>query len=161
VDIAASRVYTSACVAASEAVADAGAAISRGLAEQIVVAAGYLVEPTQFALFDAGRALASDEAVRPFSVGRKGLLLGDGVAAIVLSDAHLARQPAGVDPRLGTRGRRLSRRAAAPDGSGLRRAVDKALARGGVRRTTIGYVNAHGSGSPQATPRRRMRWGLD
>jgi 3-oxoacyl-(acyl-carrier-protein) synthase len=150
VDIAASRVYTSACVAASEAVADAAAAISRGLAEQIVVAAGYLVEPTQFALFDAGRALASDEAVRPFSAGRKGLLLGDGVAAIVLSAAHLARQPLAWIRGWARAGDAYHVVQPRPDGSGLRRAVDKALARGGVRPDDIGYVNAHGSGSPQS-----------
>ena len=70
------RVYTSACVSASTAVADAAARITRGDVERVVVAAGYLVEPDQFALFDAGRALAVDGAVRPFSAGRRGLLLG-------------------------------------------------------------------------------------
>jgi 3-oxoacyl-(acyl-carrier-protein) synthase len=78
------RIYTSACVSASTAIADAAALIRRGVVERIVVAAGYLVEPDQFALFDAGRALATDEVVRPFSAGRSGLLLGDGVAAVVL-----------------------------------------------------------------------------
>ncbi|NUP49434.1 MAG: beta-ketoacyl-[acyl-carrier-protein] synthase family protein, partial [Catenulispora sp.] len=68
------RAYTSACVAASTAVADAAALIAHGRAERIVVAAGYLVEPDQYALFDAGRALAPDGRVRPFSTGRGGLL---------------------------------------------------------------------------------------
>ena len=61
----ATRTYTSACVAASTAVADAAAMIARGRAKRIVVAAGYLVEAYQFALFDAGRALAVDGQVRP------------------------------------------------------------------------------------------------
>ena len=42
-----------------------------GRADRVVVAAGYLVEPDQFALFDAGRALATDGAARPFSAGRE------------------------------------------------------------------------------------------
>ena len=74
------RCYTSACVAASTAVADAAAIIARGRADRIVVAAGYVVESDQFALFDAGRVLADDGQVRPFSTGRRGLLLGDALA---------------------------------------------------------------------------------
>ena len=82
----------SACVAASTAVADAAAAVARGRASRIVVAAGYLVERDQFALFDAGRALASDGRVRPFSAHRSGLLLGDGVGAVVVESASAARR---------------------------------------------------------------------
>src|SRR2546429_4585785 len=81
---AATRAYTSACVAASTAVADAAATVARGRAERIVVAAGYLVDADQFALFDAGRALAVDGQVRPFSTKRTGLLLGDGGAAALV-----------------------------------------------------------------------------
>src|SRR5687767_6792727 len=44
--------YTSACVAASTAVADAASAIAHGEAERVIVAAGYLVDPVQFGLFD-------------------------------------------------------------------------------------------------------------
>ncbi len=40
------RVYTSACVAGSTAVADAAAMIASGRRDRVVVAAGYLVEPT-------------------------------------------------------------------------------------------------------------------
>jgi 3-oxoacyl-[acyl-carrier-protein] synthase II len=150
-DVPASRVYTSACVAASEAVADAAAAISHGLASRIVVAAGYLVEPTQFALFDAGRALAADEAVRPFSVDRKGILLGDGVAAIVLESATAARKPPLAWIRgWGRAGDAYHVVQPRPDGSGLRRAWERALRRGGVSPGDVGYINAHGSGSPQS-----------
>src|ERR1700754_3796770 len=78
------RVYTSACVSASTALADAATLIRAGRADRIVVAAAYLVEPHQYALFDAGRALSDDGAVRPFSLNRRGTLLGDGVAAVVL-----------------------------------------------------------------------------
>src|SRR5262249_13873682 len=86
------RAYTSACIASSTAVADAASTVSHGRADRVVVAAGYLVEPDQFAIFDAGRALAVDGQVRPFSVGRKGMLLGDGVAAVVVESATAARR---------------------------------------------------------------------
>lgn len=145
------RAYPSACVAASTAVADAGAMINQGYADRVVVAAGYLVEPTQFALFDAGRALARDGRVRPFSARRTGALLGDGVAAIVVESTASARGR-GAEPlaRLHGWGRTgdghhvvLPR----PDGAGLARAIAAALARGGINAADVGYVNAHGSGT--------------
>jgi 3-oxoacyl-[acyl-carrier-protein] synthase II len=145
------RTYTSACVAASTAVADAAALIARGEADRIVVAAGYLVEPDQFALFDAGRALADDGAVRPFSAHRRGLLLGDGVAAVVLEATSVAAaRGARVLGRLagwGRAGDAYHPCQPAPSGAGLARAIEAALGRASVTPERIGYVNAHGSGT--------------
>ncbi|TDV49720.1 beta-ketoacyl-[acyl-carrier-protein] synthase family protein [Actinophytocola oryzae] len=146
-----SRVYTSACVSASTAVADAAASISRGRAERIVVAAGYLVEPDQFALFDTGRALATDGAVRPFSAGRTGLLLGDAVAAVVLEPAvAIERRGGRVLARLAGWGRAGDAYHAVrphPSGHGMATAIDAALHRAGVPAGALAYVNAHGTGT--------------
>lgn len=151
---AARRTYTSACTAASTAVADAAATICHGLAERVVVAAGYLVEPDQFALFDAGRALATDGQVRPFSTERSGLLLGDGVAAIVVESAATARargaRPIGWLAGWGRAGDAYHVCQPHPDGRGLARAITAALRRAGVPPTEVGYVNAHGSGTPRS-----------
>ncbi|WP_117212081.1 beta-ketoacyl synthase N-terminal-like domain-containing protein [Allorhizocola rhizosphaerae] len=141
------RTYTSACVAASTAVADAASTIAHGDAQRVVVAAGYLVDPVQFGLFDAGRALAVDGAVRPFSMGRKGLLLGDGVAAIVL-EARPRREPMAWIDGWGRAGDAYHVCQPRPDGSGLARAIERALLKAG--RPGLDYVNAHGSGSPQS-----------
>jgi 3-oxoacyl-[acyl-carrier-protein] synthase II len=149
------RTYTSACVAASTAVADAAAALTRtDFSGPVVVAAGYLVEPDQFAIFDAGRALAVDGQVRPFSTGRRGLVLGDGVAAMVLEPAAALRRRGG-EPLAWLHGWARTGDAyhvcqPRPDGAGLARAIDAALARAGLAPDDIGYVNAHGSGSPQS-----------
>jgi 3-oxoacyl-[acyl-carrier-protein] synthase II len=148
---ASTRAYTSACVAASSAVADAAAMVARGEADRVVAAAGYLVDPDQFALFDAGRALASDGAVRPFSAGRKGLLLGDGVAAIVVESARAAAARGATAlawvPGWGRTGDAYHVIQPHPDGEGLARAIEAALRRAGLSPDDIGYVNAHGSGS--------------
>jgi 3-oxoacyl-[acyl-carrier-protein] synthase II len=148
------RAYTSACVAASTAVADAAAAIARGRASRIVVAAGYLVERDQFALFDAGRALASDGRVRPFSAHRSGLLLGDGVGAVVVESASAARRRgAEVLARLAGWGRAGDAYHVCrprPDGAGLGRAIAAAVRRASIRTEAIGYVNAHGAGTAQS-----------
>ncbi|WP_033217452.1 beta-ketoacyl synthase N-terminal-like domain-containing protein [Kitasatospora phosalacinea] len=145
------RVYTGACVAASSAVADAAALIASGRRERVVVAAGYLVEPDTFAVFDAGRALARDGAVRPFSLGRQGMLLGDAAVAVVLESEPALRR------RGGTALAELAGWARTgdafhvcrphPDGTGLARAVHGALARAGAAPAAIGYVNANGAGS--------------
>ena len=167
------RCYMSACVAASSAIADAAAIIARGLADRVVVAGGYLVEPDQFALFDAGRVLASDGRVRPFSAGRRGLLLGDGVGAVVieLSEAARARRalPLARIAGWGRSGDAYHPCQPRPDGHGLARAITAALQRAAVVGDAVvvgdtavagdtavvastgaaglGYINAHGSGT--------------
>lgn len=148
------RVYTCACVAASTAVADAAALISAGMHERVVVAAGYLVEPDTFGVFDAGRALARDGRARPFSRDRSGLLLGDAVVAVVLESARAAGRRGAVPlARLAGWGRagdgyHVCR--PIPDGSGLVRAIEAALGRAGVGPGAVGYVNANATGSPLA-----------
>ncbi|KQV12057.1 MULTISPECIES: beta-ketoacyl synthase [unclassified Kitasatospora] len=148
------RVYTGACVAAGTAVADAAALITAGQQDRVLVAAGYLVEPDTFAVFDAGRALARDGEARPFSAGRSGLLLGDGVVAVVLeSEAVALRRGAEVLAVLAGWGRagdgyHVCR--PAPDGSGLARAIRAALGRADLTPDQIGYVNANATGSPLA-----------
>ncbi|MFC8617929.1 beta-ketoacyl-[acyl-carrier-protein] synthase family protein [Micromonospora purpureochromogenes] len=145
------RIYTSACVSASTAVADAATMIGRGDVARVVVAAGYLVEPDQFALFDAGRALAADGAVRPFSAGRQGLLLGDGVAAVVLESAGAARRRGGTPVATvcgwGRAGDAYHPCQPDPQGRGLARAVGAALRRAGLDAAAVGYVNANATGT--------------
>lgn len=150
----AQRVYSTACVAASTAIADAAAMIVSGRADRVVVAAGYLVDEDSFALFDGGRVLARDGSVRPFSAGRQGLLLGDGVAAIVLESAAAASRR-GASPLAwlagwGRAGDAYHVCQPCPDGSGLARAIAAALRRSRVDPADIGYVNANGSGTGYA-----------
>ncbi|WDZ82997.1 beta-ketoacyl-[acyl-carrier-protein] synthase family protein [Micromonospora cathayae] len=141
------RVYTSACVSASSALADAATLIRRGDLTRVVVAAGYLVEPDQYALFDAGRALATDGAVRPFSTGRTGLLLGDAVAAVVLESPAVARHRVADLLGWGRAGDAFHACRPHPDGVGLARAVEAALRRAGLPAAALGYVNANATGT--------------
>ncbi len=150
------RCYMSACVAASTAIGDAAAIIARGHADRVVVAGGYLVECDQFALFDAGRALADDGQVRPFSTGRRGLLLGDGVGAVVIESRESARaRRAPSLARMAGWGRSGDAYHACqphPDGHGMARAITAALQRAGIAAQELGYINAHGSGTAASDP---------
>jgi len=150
------RCYMSACVAASSAIGDAAAIIARGLADRVVVAGGYLVEPDQFALFDAGRVLAGDGQVRPFSAGRRGLLLGDGVGAVVVESGEAARARRALPlvriAGWGRGGDAYHPCQPRPDGQGLARAITAALRRAGAVAAGLGYINAHGSGTAASDP---------
>ncbi len=139
----ATKIYTSACVSASTAVADAAALIRYGNAERIVVAAGYLVESDQFALFDAGRALSDDSTVRPFSLDRRGLLLGDGVVAVVLQRGEGLAEIAGW----GRAGDAYHPCQPAPDGQGLATAIASALHKADLPPDVVGYINANATGT--------------
>ena len=150
------RCYMSACVAASTAIADGAAMIARGHADRVVVAGGYLVDCDQFALFDAGRVLADDGQVRPFSAGRRGLLLGDGVGAVVIESRESARArrapPLARIAGWGRTGDAYHPCQPHPEGHGMARAVTAALQRAGIAATDLGYINAHGSGTGQSDP---------
>jgi 3-oxoacyl-(acyl-carrier-protein) synthase len=139
------NVYTCACVSGSTAVADSAALMRLGRADRVVVAAGYLVEPDQFALFDAGRALAADGTARPFSSGRGGLLLGDAVSAVVLEAG--AREPLAEIAGWGRAGDGYHIVRPDPEGAGMARAITAALRRAGVAPAEVGYVNANASGA--------------
>ncbi|MFJ6378864.1 beta-ketoacyl synthase N-terminal-like domain-containing protein [Kitasatospora sp. NPDC092039] len=148
------RVYNGACVAAATAVADAGALVAAGRHERVLVAAGHLVEPGVFAVFDAGRALARDGEVRPFSAGRTGTLLADAAAAVLVESAPAAeRRGAPALARLAGWGRAGDAHHVCrpePEGDGAARAIGAALARAGVDPAEVGYVNANGTGSTLA-----------
>ncbi len=107
-----------------------------------------------FAALDAGRALARDGELRPFSAGRTGTLLGDAAAAVVIeAEAAAAGRGVPVLARLAGWGRsgdayHVCR--PVPDGEGVARAAESALARAGVEPAEVGYVNANGTGSPLA-----------
>lgn len=148
------RTYTTGCVAASTAVIDAALMIVEGRAERVVVAAGYLVDQDYFAVFDAGRALAASGAVRPFSVTRDGMLLGDAVAAVVLESPTAAVARGAVEvARLvgwGRAGDGYHVCQPHPTGGGLAKAIQHALRRARVEPAEIGYLSANATGTVQS-----------
>jgi nodulation protein E len=94
------------------------------------------------------RVLAPDMC-RPFSLGRKGMVIGDGAGVLVLEAEDHAR----------ARGARILAEVAgfgmcadagdivAPDPAGAERAMRLALQDAGLSPGDIGYVNAHGTGT--------------
>ncbi|MDX3661739.1 beta-ketoacyl-[acyl-carrier-protein] synthase family protein [Streptomyces sp. ID05-26A] len=142
--------FTNACVASAAAIIHACGLIASGRVESAVCAGAYLVEEEVFAKFDSGRAMSRDGFVRPFSADRGGMLLGDGVATVVLESAEAVRRRGGrplaavVGWGAASDAHHVSR--PHPEGAGLAASARRALRRAddpdGLR---IGYVNAHGT----------------
>jgi 3-oxoacyl-[acyl-carrier-protein] synthase II len=144
--------FTNACVASTSALAYAGELISSGREDTVVCGGSSLLSQVFFALFDAGRAMSPRGRLRPFARDRDGLLLGDGVAFLVLeSEQHLrARRGTALAELAGWGISSDAFHVCQPDpsGQGLARAAQQALRRAGVEPHAVGYVNAHGTGTP-------------
>src|SRR5262245_62083043 len=98
--------------------------------------------------WEAMRIMAPDTC-RPFSRDRKGMVIGEGAAVVVLESMEHARQRSAT--MLGEIvGFGMSSDAAdllSPDEDGMVRALESALADGALSPEDIQYVNAHGTGT--------------
>ncbi|WP_405926487.1 beta-ketoacyl-[acyl-carrier-protein] synthase family protein [Streptomyces sp. NBC_00035] len=144
--------FVNACVASTNAIAHGAALIRRGAADTVVCGGAYLVTEDVFAKFDSGKALSREGVVRPFAAGRAGLLQGDGAAVLVLESAERARAR-GAEVLAEVAGWGMAADAyhvikPHPRGEGLARAARAALRSAGLAPERIGYVNAHGTGTP-------------
>ena len=98
--------------------------------------------------WEAMRVMAPDKC-RPFSKDRKGMIIGEGAAIIVLETEEDARKR-GADILGEIVGFGMSADAkdiTAPDEGGMVRAIKGALADAKLNGEAIQYVNAHGTGT--------------
>jgi len=96
--------------------------------------------------------IADAVASRPFDVTRRGLSLGEGSGALVIeSEAHARARGARVLARVLGAGNTCDAYHATaphPEGLGAEAAMRQALAKAQLEPAGIGYVNAHGTGTP-------------
>jgi 3-oxoacyl-[acyl-carrier-protein] synthase II len=97
--------------------------------------------------------LLDPEPCRPFDRGRRGMSIGEAAAFVVLEDAlHCQRRGGRVLGLLlgaGVTSDAHHVTSPHPEGEGMIRAMTEALAAAGREPGDIGYVNAHGTGTPQ------------
>ncbi|GAB4554864.1 MAG: beta-ketoacyl-[acyl-carrier-protein] synthase family protein [Geothermobacteraceae bacterium] len=98
----------------------------------------------------AALQIAATEPVRPFASGRKGLNLGEGAGILLLerSKTPSAEVVKGWLRGYGSAGDAYHLTAPHPEGRGLHRAIDEALAQAGCSPADIAFINAHGTGTP-------------
>jgi len=150
---------TTACATGASAIQMAVEAIQRGeAAAAIALGADGSVQPEaviRFSLLSALTARNDDpeRASRPFERTRDGFVMSEGAAALVLESlAHATARGAavlGILAGCGERADSFHRTRSNPDGSAIIGAMRNAIADAGLSPADIGYVNAHGTGTPE------------
>ncbi|MDF3835346.1 beta-ketoacyl synthase N-terminal-like domain-containing protein [Cupriavidus basilensis] len=139
---------SNACSASSFALALAEDFISDGTFSHVIVGGCDAITESMFGLLDRVNPLHPDR-VQPFERDRKGVLMGDGAAAVVVESVEraAARQAdlLAVVRSVGTSCDAIHE--TAPDTGGLVRAIRDAYARGGVAANEVDLAMVHGTGT--------------
>jgi 3-oxoacyl-[acyl-carrier-protein] synthase II len=141
-----------ACSSGAVALALASDLVADGVVDVALAGGADALTRICFMGFNALRLL--DRApCRPFDRERRGMSIGEGAGFVVLEDVgHARARGARVYAELAGYGMTTDAfhvTAPDPDGAGMVRAMSAALARGGVAPRAVGYVNAHGTATPQ------------
>jgi len=149
----------SACATGNHSIGDALLYIERGLAD-VIVAGGCEATITDLGIggFCAARAMserndAPEKASRPFDKGRDGFVAGEGSGILILEEyEHARKRGARIYAELAGYGASADANhitSPAPEGEGGQRAMRMALKFAGVAPEAVGYVNTHGTSTPQ------------
>jgi 3-oxoacyl-[acyl-carrier-protein] synthase II len=148
----------SACATGSHAVGEAAEMIKRGDADAVLAGGTEsCLVPLILAGFTAMRGLAAEDenpalASRPFDASRAGFVMAEGSGALLLEDWEAAeRRGADIYAEVlgygaSNDGHHLAQ--PEPEATGVAAMMAAALDRAGVERTSVGYINAHGTSTP-------------
>ncbi|HVW89027.1 MAG TPA: beta-ketoacyl-ACP synthase II [Gaiellaceae bacterium] len=150
----------SACATGSHAVGEAAEMIKRGAADAVLAGGTEAcLVPLILAGFTAMRGLATDvdgdpaRASRPFDATRAGFVMAEGAGALLLEDWERAeRRGAAIYAEVLGYGASNDAHHMAqpePEATGVAAMMRGALERAGVEPSRVGYVNAHGTSTPQ------------
>lgn len=149
--------YSSACVSSAQAIGEAYRHIRHGYADRVLAGGSEaLLCYGVVTAWDSLRVLAPFDAehpersCRPFSAGRGGLVLGEAGAAVMLESLESAQaRGATILAELVAYGTSNdATHITKPDADGQERAMRQALEQSGLPASAIGYINAHGAGTP-------------
>ncbi len=141
---------STACSSANHAIGQAFHMVREGLVDAAL--AGGSEAPFSFGNLKAWEAMrvVSPETCRPFSKFRNGMILGEAGAMIVLElrDLALARGATVYGEIVGFGMSSDAWHITQPKPEGAAQAMQSALDDGGVKPEMVGYINAHGTGTP-------------
>ena len=149
----------SACATGNHSIGDAMMYVERGMAD-VMIAGGTeaTITPLGLAGFCAARAMserndAPENASRPFDKGRDGFVAAEGAGVLLLEEyEHARKRGARIYAELCGYGASCDANhvtSPAPEGEGGQRAMRMAIADSGLRTDQYGYVNTHGTSTPQ------------
>jgi len=148
----------SACATSANAIGESYETIRRGDAKAMIAGgAECAVTPIGIAAFNNMHALSrrNDDpqgASRPFDATRDGFVMGEGAGILVLEDLEFAQARGatilGEIVGYGATADAYHITEPIPQGTGLQRAMRRAIEKSGMRLTDVGYINAHGTSTP-------------
>ncbi|WP_175408234.1 beta-ketoacyl synthase [Streptomyces sp. TRM64462] len=152
-------VVSTGCTSGIDAIGHALRLIEDGEADVMIAGASDApITPITVACFDAIRATsplndAPEQASRPFDADRKGFVLGEGCAVLVVEEyAHARARGARIYCEIAgyaARANGFHMTGLRPDGYELGEAIKDVMAQARLTTEDLGYISAHGSGTQQ------------
>lgn len=139
---------SSACTSGTVSIAYAYELIRSGDADVMLAGGCDILQESAFAGFNSLRVVTPDQC-RPFSLGRKGMMIGDGAAMLILEDYESAvRRNAPILAEMIGAGMSCdAHHVTAPNALGAAQAIELALHDAGLTPRDIDYINCHGTGT--------------
>ncbi len=141
-----------ACGSSLAAAALAVRELETGAADMVILGGVDTVQnPFTYLAFSKTQAFSPRGRCRPFDAGANGIVISEGVAAVVLKRLADAERDGdriyAVIKGVGASSDGRARGLTAPVVEGQVRAIERAYAKAGVSPATVGYVEAHGTGT--------------
>ncbi len=126
--------------------------LETGAADMVILGGVDTVQnPFTYLAFSKTQAFSPRGRCRPFDAGADGIVISEGVAALVLKRLADAERDGdriyAVIKGVGASSDGRARGLTAPVVEGQMRALERAYAKAGVSPATVGYVEAHGTGT--------------
>lgn len=150
-----------ACATSNHSIGNAMRVIQNGEADVMITGgAEASITPVGFVGFCAARAMTENDdpstACRPFDKDRDGFVMGEGAGILLLEEyEHARKRGAKILAELVGYGCTCDAyhiTAPSPDGEAVARCIELALEDAGIQAEQIGYINAHGTGTPLNDP---------
>ncbi|MBA3824313.1 MAG: beta-ketoacyl-ACP synthase II [Ktedonobacterales bacterium] len=148
----------SACATSANAIGESYETIRRGDAKAMIAGgAEHAITPIGIASFNNMHALSrrNDDptrASRPFDRERDGFVMGEGAGILILEDLEFAQARGatilGEVVGYGSTADAYHITEPIPNGTGLQRAMRRAVEKAGAKLTDVDYINAHGTSTP-------------